>query len=290
MATRTITGPLDGRADAILPRGQRGGGRGRARCRTASSRRPRSSSSTTRTTWRPSPARSRRTTTSSRARTDDPHHRPCRGPGRPGAERRTARGLRARRAGRRRAPGAERAARRHRLLRRGRHRLRGHGDLSLLAHDFSVLYVAENNATTTPPFISAISLWAALEGSILFWTLLATGWASLVMWRHRDRHRVADAVGRRDAGDRSTLFFFAVMIWPGNPFARTSAGGGRGASARTRCSRTTRSWRSIRRCCTWATPGWRCRSRSAWRRSSRRGSTRSGCASCGAGRWCRGPS
>ncbi|MGH2417077.1 MAG: heme lyase CcmF/NrfE family subunit, partial [Candidatus Limnocylindria bacterium] len=43
---------------------------------------------------------------------------------------------------------------------------------SLLSHDFSVLYVAENNATTTPSFISAISLWAALEGSILFWALL----------------------------------------------------------------------------------------------------------------------
>ncbi|MGH2418081.1 MAG: heme lyase CcmF/NrfE family subunit, partial [Candidatus Limnocylindria bacterium] len=40
--------------------------------------------------------------------------------------------------------------------------------IALLTHDFSVRYVAENNATTTPPFIGAISLWAALEGSILF--------------------------------------------------------------------------------------------------------------------------
>jgi len=58
----------------------------------------------------------------------------------------------------------------------------------LLTHDFSVLYVAHNNATTTPPFFSVISLWAALEGSILFWTLLLTGWASLVIWRNRHRH------------------------------------------------------------------------------------------------------
>ena len=57
--------------------------------------------------------------------------------------------------------------------------------VSLLTHDFSVLYVARNNATTTPPFYSFISLWAALEGSILFWTLLATGWASLVLYRYR---------------------------------------------------------------------------------------------------------
>jgi cytochrome c-type biogenesis protein CcmF len=93
--------------------------------------------------------------------------------------------------------------------------------VSLLAHDFSVRYVAENNATTTPPFISAISLWAALEGSILFWTLLATGWASLVVWRLRDRHRVLTPwVGAALAAVNA--FFFAVMTWPGNPFVRTT--------------------------------------------------------------------
>jgi len=93
--------------------------------------------------------------------------------------------------------------------------------ISLLSHDFSVLYVAENNATTTPPFISAISLWAALEGSILFWTLLATGWATLVLHRHRDRHRaLMPWVGATFA--TVNLFFFAVMTWPGNPFMRTS--------------------------------------------------------------------
>ncbi|HSK93586.1 MAG TPA: heme lyase CcmF/NrfE family subunit [Candidatus Angelobacter sp.] len=93
--------------------------------------------------------------------------------------------------------------------------------ISLLTHDFSVLYVAENNATTTPPFISAISLWAALEGSILFWTLLATGWAALVLHRYRARHRqLMPWVGATLAS--VNLFFFTVMTWPGNPFARTT--------------------------------------------------------------------
>jgi cytochrome c-type biogenesis protein CcmF len=93
--------------------------------------------------------------------------------------------------------------------------------ISLLTHDFSVLYVAENNATTTPPFISAISLWAALEGSILFWTLLATGWATLVLWRNRDRHpALMPWTGATLA--LVNAFFFAVMVWPGNPFALTT--------------------------------------------------------------------
>jgi cytochrome c-type biogenesis protein CcmF len=93
--------------------------------------------------------------------------------------------------------------------------------ISLLAHDFSVRYVARNNATTTPPFYSFISLWAALEGSILFWTLLATGWAALVLHRFRNRApALMPWVGITLA--LGAAFFFAVMTWPGDPFLRLS--------------------------------------------------------------------
>ncbi|MGH2358545.1 MAG: heme lyase CcmF/NrfE family subunit [Candidatus Limnocylindria bacterium] len=92
---------------------------------------------------------------------------------------------------------------------------------ALLTHDFSIEYVARNNATTTPPFFSAISLWAALEGSILFWTLLATGWAGLVLHRLRARHAaLMPWVGATLASVNA--FFFAVMTWPGNPFAQVT--------------------------------------------------------------------
>src|SRR5574338_320911 len=93
--------------------------------------------------------------------------------------------------------------------------------VSLLTHDFSVQYVARNNATTTPPFYSFISLWAALEGSILFWTLLATGWAALVLYRFRHRASLLMPwVGLALA--LGAAFFFAVMTWPGDPFVRTT--------------------------------------------------------------------
>jgi cytochrome c-type biogenesis protein CcmF len=92
---------------------------------------------------------------------------------------------------------------------------------SLLTHDFSVRYVVRNNATTTPPFYSFISLWAALEGSILFWTLLATAWAALVLRRFRDRApALMPWVGLTLA--LGAAFFFAVMTWPGDPFLRIS--------------------------------------------------------------------
>src|ERR1044071_7504940 len=82
--------------------------------------------------------------------------------------------------------------------------------VSLLPHDFSVAYVVRNNATTPPPFYSVISLWAALEGSILFWTLLATGWAALVLYRFRSRApQLMPWVGLTLA--LGAAFFFAVM-------------------------------------------------------------------------------
>ncbi|HYK98070.1 MAG TPA: cytochrome c-type biogenesis CcmF C-terminal domain-containing protein, partial [Candidatus Acidoferrales bacterium] len=52
-----------------------------------------------------------------------------------------------------------------------------------ITHDFSIRYVAENNARETPMFFTVISLWAALEGSILLWTLILTGATAYVAWR-----------------------------------------------------------------------------------------------------------
>ena len=54
---------------------------------------------------------------------------------------------------------------------------------ALVTHDFSVQYVAQNNALETPLFFTAISLWAALEGSILLWTLVLVAATTYVAWR-----------------------------------------------------------------------------------------------------------
>src|SRR5438132_767921 len=54
---------------------------------------------------------------------------------------------------------------------------------ALATHDFSILYVAENNARETPIFYSIISLWAALEGSILLWTAILAGATAFIAFR-----------------------------------------------------------------------------------------------------------
>ena len=43
---------------------------------------------------------------------------------------------------------------------------------ALLAHDFSVSYVAHVGSRVVPTWVSVVSLWSSLEGSILFWGLV----------------------------------------------------------------------------------------------------------------------
>jgi len=54
---------------------------------------------------------------------------------------------------------------------------------ALITHDFSVQYVAQNNALETPMFFTVISLWAALEGSILLWSVVLAGATAYIAWR-----------------------------------------------------------------------------------------------------------
>src|SRR5438874_12025230 len=54
---------------------------------------------------------------------------------------------------------------------------------ALATHDFSILYVAENNARETPLFYSIIGLWAALEGSILLWTTVLAAATAYIAFR-----------------------------------------------------------------------------------------------------------
>jgi hypothetical protein len=57
----------------------------------------------------------------------------------------------------------------------------------LVTHDFSISYVAQVGSRATPLLISIISLWSALEGSILFWGLVLALCAAGVAWVHRDQ-------------------------------------------------------------------------------------------------------
>src|SRR3977135_3728735 len=48
-------------------------------------------------------------------------------------------------------------------------------EYALLTHDFSVGYVAHVGSRAVPTWVSMVSLWSSLEGSLLFWGLVVGG-------------------------------------------------------------------------------------------------------------------
>jgi cytochrome c-type biogenesis protein CcmF len=94
---------------------------------------------------------------------------------------------------------------------------------ALLTHDFSLQYVAENNARATPLLFTITGLWANLEGSILLWVLVLGGF--LAFTAHKFRHRATDPLvaWANIVGLAVALFFFALMLGPANPFRTLSS-------------------------------------------------------------------
>src|SRR5579884_1314974 len=92
---------------------------------------------------------------------------------------------------------------------------------ALVTHDFSVKYVADVGSRETPLYYTVISLWAALEGSILFWAFVLAiyTYVFLVLYQRR-----FPALTRRVTGIMLGIssFFLLVMAGPGDPFASQS--------------------------------------------------------------------
>ncbi|MDQ1396808.1 MAG: cytochrome c-type biosis protein CcmF [Acidimicrobiaceae bacterium] len=93
---------------------------------------------------------------------------------------------------------------------------------ALLTNDFSLKYVAQNHSRSTPLLFTIASLWSALEGSILLWTLVLSGYLAVMARRFRDR--VTDPlVGWATlTGYVVATFFFGLMLGPANPFRQIS--------------------------------------------------------------------
>ena len=92
---------------------------------------------------------------------------------------------------------------------------------ALVSHDFSVKYVAMVGSRATPLFYTVISLWGALEGSILFWIFVLSSLSALVMYQNRQREGTLVPY----AGGVLLLisvFFLILLVGPANPFGLVS--------------------------------------------------------------------
>src|SRR5947209_4989264 len=91
-------------------------------------------------------------------------------------------------------------------------------EYALLTHDFSVSYVAHVGSRSVPTWVSIVSLWSSLEGSILFWGLVLGVYVSVATYRNRDQHPeyMPWAIGVWLA---CGAFFAFLLAGPAQPFA-----------------------------------------------------------------------
>jgi len=91
-------------------------------------------------------------------------------------------------------------------------------EYALLSHDFSVSYVAHVGSRSVPTWVSVVSLWSSLEGSILFWGLVMGVYVAVATWQNRDKHPeyMPYAVGVWLA---CGAFFSFLLAGPAQPFA-----------------------------------------------------------------------
>lgn len=90
-------------------------------------------------------------------------------------------------------------------------------EVALLRHDFAVRYVAQVGSLGTPTYITIVSLWSSLEGSILFWGFVLGAYIAVTLALTHDRKSpaLADAIATWLAVG---AFFCFLMAGPANPF------------------------------------------------------------------------
>jgi cytochrome c-type biogenesis protein CcmF len=89
---------------------------------------------------------------------------------------------------------------------------------ALLRHDFSVKYVAQVGSLATPTLYTIVSLWSALEGSILFWGAIMGAYLLAFTFTYRKEH---GRYMQLSLGMMSVVaVFFAFLIaGPANPWS-----------------------------------------------------------------------
>jgi len=90
-------------------------------------------------------------------------------------------------------------------------------EYALLTHNFSVSYVAQVGSRSVPVWVTIVSLWSSLEGSILFWGFVLGIYIAVATWLTRNEHieympySIATWLG-------CASFFSFLIAGPASPF------------------------------------------------------------------------
>lgn len=88
---------------------------------------------------------------------------------------------------------------------------------ALLQHDFSVKYVAQVGSKATPTIFTIVSLWSALEGSILFWGAIMGLYLFAFAFIYRNEHGRYMQLSLGVMAAVATFFAF-LIAGPANPW------------------------------------------------------------------------
>ena len=88
--------------------------------------------------------------------------------------------------------------------------------IGLLTDDFSLRYVAENHARSTPLLFTIATAWAGLEGSLVLWLLVLGGYVAAFARTVSP----SDVLGNRSLGvlGAVVIFFAGLILLAANPF------------------------------------------------------------------------
>ena len=90
---------------------------------------------------------------------------------------------------------------------------------ALLAHDFSLEYVAAYSSSTLPVQYTVAALWGGQKGSLLFWAFMLTLFTTIVQVQNRERNR--DLMPWVTATLMTTaMFFLGLLTFVTDPFER----------------------------------------------------------------------
>ena len=89
---------------------------------------------------------------------------------------------------------------------------------AFVSDDFSVMYVWENSSTDMPLFFKVTAFWGGLDGSLLLWAFVQSGFAMIVAFRyqHTNREVIPYVIAVLNF---IMVFLLALLVVWSNPFA-----------------------------------------------------------------------
>src|SRR5918993_5009757 len=94
---------------------------------------------------------------------------------------------------------------------------------ALQQRDYSLKYIQQVGSSSTPTLYNVAAMWSALEGSILLWVVVLSGFTAAVAWRFRKRLDDMLVGWALVVMFVVSAFFALVAFGPANPFASGGA-------------------------------------------------------------------